>query len=59
MTDKEYGFDIAKNLFVDMTMCDIHKYADEKKLRQIFTGTLPFQEAESIVKAWREDRTSE
>ena len=59
MPDKEYGFNIAKNLFVDMTMIDIHKYVGKDKVRSVFDGTISFEEAEAAVKAWRKDRTLE
>ena len=59
MNDKEYGFNIAKNLFMDMTIVDIHKYLGKDKVRDVFNGIISYEEAETAVKAWRKDKVIE
>lgn len=61
LDDKEYGYSIARDLFVNMRLNDIKRYfgSNEVVLKRIADGKVPFEEAEEAVLKWREEKEGE
>lgn len=64
LDNKEYGFKIARDLYCNMTLLDLHNYFANKGgfVSRISPGSLwdiPFEEAEKAVLKWREDKNVE
>lgn len=57
LNNKEYGFEVAKDLFVNMRLTDINKYFGNSAniLKRIADGKVSFEEAEKKVLEWRKD----
>ena len=60
MTDKEYGFNIAKDLYSNMTLLDLHNYFANNTsiVSRLSLGDVPFEEAEEAVLKWRSSNDS-
>ncbi len=61
MTDKEYGFQIARDLYSNMTLLDLHNYFANNTsiVSRLSLGDVSFEEAEKAVLKWREDKNVE
>lgn len=64
LDDKEYGFEIARDLFVNMTLLDLHNYFANKggigsRLSPGCLLHITFEEAEEAVLKWREEKGDE
>ena len=57
MTDKEYGYFIARDLYSNMTLLDLHNYFANNTsiVSRLSLGDVSFEEAEKAVLKWRED----
>lgn len=58
LDDKEYGFEIAKDFYNNMTLLDLHNYFSNNMsiLSRLSLGDVPFEEAEKAVLKWREEK---
>lgn len=60
LDNKEYGFSIARDLYNNMTLLDLHNYFEDDThiIFRLSLGDIPFEEAEEAVLKWRSSNDS-
>lgn len=60
LDNKEYGFKIARDLYSNMTLLDLHNYFanNHNIVSRLSLGDIPFEEAEAAVLKWRSSNDS-
>lgn len=60
MTKEEYGYSIARDLYNNMTLLDLHNYFANNTsiVSRLSLGEVPFEEAEAAVLKWRSSNDS-
>lgn len=61
LDDKEYGFEIARDLYSNMTLLDLHNFFANNNniIQRVSCGKISFEEAEEAVLKWREEKGDE